>query len=128
MPSGVYNRPSLVGQRFGNLAVESLVGKKKHGSYLWLCKCDCGRMTTTNTSHLRTGGTQSCGCLQKQRQLEVVFKHGMSKGNKAGVPEYEVWRSMKRRCTNPNEKAYKHYGGRGIVVCKRWSEYGRYRK
>lgn len=27
---------------------------------------------------------------------------------------------MKTRCTNPNAKDYKHYGGRGIRVCARW--------
>lgn len=26
------------------------------------------------------------------------------------------------RCNNPNSKAYKNYGGRGISVCKSWSE------
>lgn len=27
---------------------------------------------------------------------------------------------MKRRCTNPNVKEWKDYGGRGIAVCNRW--------
>lgn len=27
---------------------------------------------------------------------------------------------MKSRCSNPNEKAYKWYGGKGISVCKEW--------
>lgn len=27
---------------------------------------------------------------------------------------------MIQRCTNPNDKRYKNYGGRGITVCKRW--------
>lgn len=31
-----------------------------------------------------------------------------------------VWSDMIQRCTNPNLKAYKHYGGRGITVCDRW--------
>jgi hypothetical protein len=29
---------------------------------------------------------------------------------------------MMTRCNNPNVKAYKNYGGRGITVCKRWQE------
>lgn len=33
---------------------------------------------------------------------------------------YRVWANMMQRCTNPNHPSYKHYGGRGIVVCDRW--------
>ena len=27
---------------------------------------------------------------------------------------------MKERCTNPNKKVWKDYGGRGIKVCDKW--------
>ena len=33
---------------------------------------------------------------------------------------YDVWRSMKDRCLNPNYPQYKDYGGRGISICERW--------
>lgn len=33
---------------------------------------------------------------------------------------YNSWVSMKQRCTNPNDKRYAAYGGRGIKVCDRW--------
>ncbi len=33
---------------------------------------------------------------------------------------YDVWRSMKDRCLNPNNAQYKDYGGRGISICERW--------
>jgi hypothetical protein len=29
---------------------------------------------------------------------------------------------MKQRCTNPNKRNYKYYGGRGIQVCTEWME------
>lgn len=29
---------------------------------------------------------------------------------------------MKQRCNNPNCKAYKYYGARGIKVCEEWSQ------
>lgn len=35
-----------------------------------------------------------------------------------------MWSALncaKQRCNNPNSPGYKHYGGRGIKVCDRWS-------
>ncbi len=43
------------------------------------------------------------------------YKHGMAR-----TSTYVCWQDMKNRCYNPNVKAYKHYGGRGITVCDRW--------
>ncbi|MGI9507551.1 MAG: helix-turn-helix domain-containing protein [Geminicoccaceae bacterium] len=36
------------------------------------------------------------------------------------TPEYTTWIMMKVRCTNPNDKLYPHYGGRGIAICEHW--------
>ena len=36
------------------------------------------------------------------------------------TPEYKVWAAMVQRCTNPNDKRWAKYGGRGITVCERW--------
>lgn len=41
-------------------------------------------------------------------------------------PEYAVWEGMKQRCTNPRTKFFKYYGGRGIRVCDRWSDYSHF--
>ena len=32
------------------------------------------------------------------------------------------WAHMKQRCTNPNNQAYKWYGGRGITMCQQWMD------
>lgn len=40
--------------------------------------------------------------------------------SKPSNPLYTVWSSMIQRCENPNHKAWKYYGGRGIKVCRRW--------
>jgi hypothetical protein len=34
---------------------------------------------------------------------------------------------MRQRCENPNNKDYPHYGGRGIIVCSAWNDYGTFR-
>lgn len=41
--------------------------------------------------------------------------HGMSR-----TPIYVLWTGIVQRTTNPNHHAYKHYGGRGITLCKEW--------
>ncbi len=33
---------------------------------------------------------------------------------------YWVWAAMIQRCTNPRDKGFQRYGGRGIKVCARW--------
>lgn len=46
---------------------------------------------------------------------------------KANAREYRTWYSMIQRCCNFRDGAYKHYGGRGIRVCKRWRNFHRFR-
>lgn len=36
------------------------------------------------------------------------------------IPEGRTWYAMKQRCYNPNNPAYRYYGGRGIKMCDRW--------
>lgn len=43
--------------------------------------------------------------------------------NISDLPEYKIWVSMRQRCNNPNERAYKHYGGRGIKVSEEWNDF-----
>ena len=31
-----------------------------------------------------------------------------------------VWRTMHSRCYNSNQKSYKDYGAKGVIVCQRW--------
>lgn len=40
--------------------------------------------------------------------------------NPTGTRTYYAWRSMRSRCYNENNPSHKHYGGRGIDVCKAW--------
>ena len=46
------------------------------------------------------------------------IKHGMT-----GTPEYHAWQAMINRCTNQNYEHFHCYGGRGISVCKQWTEF-----
>ena len=55
------------------------------------------------------GKSKTCGCSRL---------HGLSK-----TALYKVWSSMKSRCRNPQDAAYKHYGGRGIYYCDEWEDF-----
>lgn len=58
---GKNNFQDLTGKKFGKLTV------LKQGDYYqrqvqWICKCDCGNLTTVRTTYLLNGHTTSCGC------------------------------------------------------------------
>jgi hypothetical protein len=59
---------SLAGQRFSRLLVlDQWERRGTNRALFWLCQCDCGsEPKMINAIVLRTGQTQSCGCLQKE--------------------------------------------------------------
>lgn len=104
----------LTGMDFGKVSVLGFAGQGGK-SKLWYCKCECGSLFIAHACNLKSGKTKSCGCERNRISKERATKHGMSKG-----PIANVLNSMKMRCHNPNTKAYKDYGARGIGVCDRW--------
>lgn len=109
---------NLQGQRFGRWLVLKEGGRSPQRQVLWICRCDCGASREVNGYLLRSGQSQSCGCLHRERVRQPV-RHGHASTRKPS-PEYNAWRSLIQRCTNPKHPVYKDYGGRGITVCRRW--------
>jgi len=66
-----HNLIDLIGQRFGRLVVQELVGYSETNQAIWLCKCDCGKMKKTLSNNLRRDLTQSCGCLHKEAMKKL---------------------------------------------------------
>lgn len=106
-------RQDITGQRFGRLMALTYAG-----SYKWKCVCDCGNEKVVSTSHLVTGWTKSCGCLNVETAIATNTHHGMY-----GTTEYHSWASMLQRCNNPMNGDYSNYGGRGITVCEPWLKF-----
>lgn len=70
-----------IGNKYGRLTVirrateeEYPRGSGKH--IMWYCKCDCGEYTFAQSSSLRNGEKVSCGCLNKEKAVELAKKLG----------------------------------------------------
>ena len=116
------NLKPLTGLRFGRLIVVSRGRNDKWNQTTWHCRCDCGAEKSISGANLRKGNTASCGCYKIEKIAALNRTHGQS-GALTKTTEYRIWANMVNRCTNPNNPAFKHYGGRGIRVCRRWQKF-----
>jgi len=103
-----------IGARFSRLVV---IGEafKRDGRYRVACRCDCGAELVVRCLSLVNKNTSSCGCLQREAVASLNRRHGMSK-----TPTYVSYLNMVNRCTDPANKKFPDYGGRGIAVCSSW--------
>jgi len=108
----------MVGLRFGRWLVVGKHCDTKHNGPRWNCVCDCGAKRSLLGQTLRAGKSKSCGCFNSDMSSIRFTKHG-----KINTPEYRVWAGLRSRCKNKNHKFWKNYGGRGIKVCDRWSDF-----
>lgn len=110
----------IEGKKYNNLRVLSLFeirkrADSKRNRYYYLCECDCGNKIVVEKSKIISGHTKSCGCARKEfNEGQFQKKYDIDIKNE---PLYDIWSSMKRRCSN---KRYKNYFGRGIKVCEEW--------
>lgn len=106
----------LRGRKFGRLTVLERCPSDDHGTR-WLCRCDCGNMTTVRAHALKSGHTVSCGCYRLEQCFSAVTTHSES-----STKLHKVWRGMKWRCYDTHSAVYQYYGGRGIIVCDEWKQ------
>lgn len=112
----------LTGERFGRLTVIRRTGKDERG-VLWECLCDCGNTKIVVGKNLRSGRTQSCGCLLNEtRKLPKVKTHGLTR-----TRIYREYGSMISRC-RPTYHMHSRYYDRGITVCNEWTGEGAFER
>lgn len=114
----------ITGQRFGRLTALKIVGQNKSSQKIWECRCDCGKITTSDGSALRRGSSKSCGCFNIERlKARVGLKHPYydpliteeQRLKKRSKPEFISWsKTIKRRdkfcqCCNSKYKLHAHH-------------------
>lgn len=102
----------MIGKKFGKLTVHSFNHSDGNSRY-YLCYCECGEERICNGGNLRLNKTIQCK--KCKNKLSRSITHGMK-----GTTTWVIWMGIKARCLNPNNRAYKNYGGRGIKVCEKW--------
>lgn len=108
--------PLKVGDAFGRWTVvgPSDARAASHDKYVRVV-CTCGKEKGVLVTGLRSGRSNSCGCLNREVLRTRSQTHGMSTD-----PIYAVWNSMLGRCYREGDSNFKNYGARGIKVCERW--------
>lgn len=110
----IYYKTDMTGMKFGRLLILEQKYNKTRDIIL-KCQCDCGKIIEAYKSNVIKGNTQSCGCYHREVCSELLSSHNLSK-----LVIYKRFMKMVDRCENPNCKAYKNYGARGIRVCDEW--------
>jgi hypothetical protein len=107
------------GKRYGKITLIEEAPQVRYTRY-YKCICDCGTERTIRLSQLQSGITVSCGCHRlyvnssKRTGLDFIV---------SSTRIHRIWIAMRQRCSNPKNAAYKHYGEKGIVVCKEWDNF-----
>lgn len=115
------NSIDLTGQRFGKLTVLERIPQENRKPTKYLCQCDCGNKKVIIGTSLTGGYTRSCGCYSRELTKETIAGWNKTHGE-SRTRLYYVWLGIKRRIYNPHTKKYPIYGGRGIKMCKEWTE------
>lgn len=110
MKQKLKNYDYLIGEKNGMLTCKSYYRNDKNMPRI-ICVCDCGNEKELDVSNFVNRKNKiSCGCNKGKKGCQHNYKH----------PLYVIWMSMRMRCYNKNEKSYKDYGGRGVVICEEW--------
>lgn len=70
---GKHSIKNEIGNKYGRLTVIAETNNREFGSVCWLCVCECGNEVIVAGDSLRSGQTQSCGCLNMEKSREANF-------------------------------------------------------
>lgn len=62
----------ITGMRSGKLTAIEITDVKRRNTFLWRCKCDCGKEILMEPYKIRNGIAKSCGCTRGEKQLKDI--------------------------------------------------------
>ena len=60
-----------IGDKYNYLTVLEETSERDHSFIVYKCRCDCGNIILANANALRTGHTQSCGCIKSRGEKKI---------------------------------------------------------
>lgn len=114
----------LTNKKFGRLTIIKQARRHINNRPAWKCLCDCGATVTICGTTIRTGDSQSCGCLQKERTSKANFKHGYS-SKKEYI--YLVWMRINQRVTSTQLVFQRSYGPNKFHLHLPWKSFKRFK-
>lgn len=104
---------SYIGKKNNRLTVIDIAHNEKTGRKEFVCKCECGNLYRIKPTFWECGKIKSCGCYQETRSIDADPIERIR----------GIYRGMKARCLNKNNRDYSLYGGRGVRLCDEWMEF-----
>jgi hypothetical protein len=99
--------------RFGRLVVTERAASSRQGKAKWKCRCDCGKDKIILADSLKSGRTQSCGCLHREIVTQRAYKD--FKWEKAG----DCIICTSHKATNgAGYPVLNYYGNRAITISR----------
>lgn len=109
---------TLIGKTIGIWKVECVSEEKdKYGHYTFDCYCtECGFYRPLRKVDLREDlVARTC---THTNQLGNHKEIGFAKWKNKRI--HKIFKGMIRRCYSPNDKSYRWYGAKGIIICEEW--------
>ncbi|WP_242363772.1 hypothetical protein [Limosilactobacillus antri] len=99
----------LVGKVFGHLTVLRKAKERgKYNEYKWVCRCDCGKLTTVTTAALNSGSITSCGHVRLEKSKENLSftedRHKKQFNNRLPVTNKTGYKNISMTTRNGRER------------------------
>lgn len=84
----------LTGQKFNRWTVIERA-ENQGKSVCWLCECECGTRKIVRGGHLKSGASQSCGCLKREVSAAICKELGSKNNNHLEGQRFGDWTVLK---------------------------------